>query len=68
MSLNIIRFSLAQALLSKESPLSVHPFPSVEHVDVLIIGAGLSGIGLAYYLQRDQPGKTFALLDRKSVV
>lgn len=66
MSLNIIRFSLAQALLSKESPLSVHPFPSVEHVDVLIIGAGLSGIGLAYYLQRDQPGKTFALLESRA--
>ena len=28
------------------------PSSSVEHLDVLIIGAGLSGIGAAYHLQR----------------
>ena len=27
---------------------------SVEHVDVLIVGAGISGIGAAYYLQKLQ--------------
>jgi monooxygenase len=31
--------------------------------DVLIIGAGLSGIGAAYHLQRYCPGRTFALLE-----
>ncbi|MFT5390060.1 MAG: monooxygenase, partial [Gammaproteobacteria bacterium] len=31
--------------------------------DVLIIGAGLSGIGAAYHLQRFCPGRTFALLE-----
>jgi cation diffusion facilitator CzcD-associated flavoprotein CzcO len=34
-----------------------------EHVDVLIVGAGISGIGAAYHLQQQCPGRTFALLD-----
>lgn len=33
------------------------------HVDVLIIGAGISGIDAAYHLQKHLPGKTFKLLD-----
>tara|TARA_R110002110_G_scaffold70800_2_gene189513 strand:- start:175 stop:1677 length:1503 start_codon:yes stop_codon:yes gene_type:complete len=33
------------------------------HVDVLIVGAGISGIDAAYYLQKDMPGKSFKLLD-----
>ncbi|WP_275689969.1 flavin-containing monooxygenase [Diaminobutyricibacter tongyongensis] len=37
----------------------------VEHVDVLIVGAGLSGIGAAYRLQREHPEKTFALLEAR---
>jgi monooxygenase len=38
---------------------------SVEHVDVLIVGAGISGIGAAYYLQTEQPDKTFAILEAR---
>ena len=38
---------------------------SIEHVDVLIVGAGLSGIGAARHLQRNCPGKTFALLEAR---
>ena len=30
-----------------------------ESVDVLIVGAGVSGIGAAYYLQRDHPGRSY---------
>ena len=33
--------------------------------DVLIIGAGLSGIGVARYLKVKCPGKTFAILEEK---
>ena len=35
-------------------------------VDVLIIGAGLSGIGAAYHLQEQCPGKTYAILERRA--
>ncbi|MEO6773401.1 MAG: NAD(P)-binding protein, partial [Kofleriaceae bacterium] len=35
------------------------------HVDVLIIGAGLSGIGAAHHLQTLCPGKTFAILEAR---
>jgi monooxygenase len=41
---------------------------SLEHVDVLIIGAGISGIGAAYYLQTMQPGKTFAILEARDEI
>ncbi len=34
-----------------------------EHVDVLIVGAGLSGIGAAWHLQRNCPGLSFAILE-----
>ena len=37
----------------------------VPHVDVLIVGAGISGIGAAVHLQRGCPTKTFALLETK---
>ncbi|MCY1060104.1 NAD(P)/FAD-dependent oxidoreductase [Nannocystis sp. SCPEA4] len=39
---------------------------TVEHLDVLIIGAGLSGVGAAYHLQHGCPGKSFALLEARA--
>ena len=36
-----------------------------EHVDVLIVGAGLSGIGAARHLQANCPGKTYAILEAR---
>jgi len=36
---------------------------SVEHVDVLIVGAGISGIGAGYHLQDKSPGRTYAILE-----
>ncbi|KAF0810153.1 monooxygenase flavin-binding family protein [Alcanivorax sp. S71-1-4] len=41
---------------------------SKEHVDVLIIGAGLSGIGAACHLTRECPGKTYAILEGREAV
>jgi len=38
----------------------------VEHVDVLIVGAGLSGIGAAYHLQQALPGKSYTILEARS--
>lgn len=34
-------------------------------VDVLIVGAGVSGIGAACHLKRECPGKTFAIIERR---
>jgi len=34
-----------------------------EHFDVLIVGAGISGVGGAYHLTRQCPGKSFVVLD-----
>ena len=37
----------------------------IEHVDVLIVGAGISGIGAAYYLQKEHPGRSYAILEAR---
>ena len=36
---------------------------SVEHFDVLIVGAGISGVGAAYHLQEQCPGKSMVVLE-----
>ena len=38
----------------------------VEHFDVLVVGAGLSGIGAGYHLQAHCPGKTYAILEARA--
>lgn len=38
---------------------------TTEHVDVMIIGAGLSGIAAAYYLQTRCPGKRYVILEAR---
>ncbi|OHV65409.1 FAD-containing monooxygenase EthA [Pseudofrankia sp. BMG5.36] len=39
-----------------------------EHIDVLIIGAGLSGIGIAAHLLSSQPGRRVALLEARGTL
>jgi monooxygenase len=39
-----------------------------EHVDVLIVGSGISGIGAGCHLRREQPGKTFAILEARDSI
>jgi len=41
---------------------------AAEHVDVLIIGAGLSGVGAACHLRRECPGKSFAILESRDAI
>jgi monooxygenase len=38
------------------------------HFDVLIIGAGISGISAAYYLQNRCPGKSYAILESRDAM
>ena len=39
---------------------------TVEYFDVLIVGAGLSGIGAAWHLQKECPGKSYAILEGRA--
>jgi cation diffusion facilitator CzcD-associated flavoprotein CzcO len=39
-----------------------------ENFDVLIVGAGLSGIGAGYHLQTHCPGKTYAILEGRDAI
>ena len=41
---------------------------AVEHLDTIIIGAGLSGIGAAVHLQTDFPGRRFAILESRAAI
>ena len=38
---------------------------SIEHLDLLIVGAGLSGIGAAHHLQERCPGKSYTILEAR---
>jgi monooxygenase len=40
----------------------------MDHVDVLIVGAGLSGIGAACHLRMRCPGRTFAILEARGAI
>ncbi|MCP5015236.1 MAG: NAD(P)/FAD-dependent oxidoreductase [Ketobacter sp.] len=41
---------------------------TTEYVDVLIIGAGLSGVGAACHLQKKVPNKTYAILEGRQAI
>jgi len=40
----------------------------MEHFDVIIVGAGLSGIGAAYHLKADCPQKSYAILEGRDAI
>ena len=40
----------------------------VEHFDVVVVGAGISGIGAGYFLQRDCPSRSFVILEGRDTI
>ena len=48
--------------------MTVDTESGAEPLDVLIVGAGLSGIGAAHRLQRDCPKKRFALVEARDAI
>lgn len=41
---------------------------ALQHVDVLIVGAGLSGVGMACHLTRECPTKTYAIVEARQAL
>ena len=39
-----------------------------EHLDVLIVGAGLSGVGAAHYVQTECPWATYAIFEARDAI
>ena len=54
------------AVVSESTPSQPVALP--RHVDVLIVGAGLSGIGAACHLRRHCPERTFAIVESRGAI
>ena len=48
-----------------DAAVACAPPVTTQHFDVLVIGAGLSGIGAGYHLQTHCPGKSYAILESR---
>ena len=42
--------------------------PPAEHFDVLLVGAGISGIGAAWHLQKQSPSRSYVILESRDAV
>src|SRR6187431_1290897 len=50
------------------SPAQTTPLPLPQHVDVIVVGAGLSGIGAGYRLQTECPEKSYLILESRDTM
>src|SRR5579883_2385273 len=57
---------MPDAALAETTP--AEPRAGTRHVDVLVIGAGISGISAGYYLQTQCPGKSYAILEAREAI
>ncbi|HET8951581.1 MAG TPA: NAD(P)-binding protein, partial [Solirubrobacteraceae bacterium] len=51
--------------MSRRSEPQFTRITAMEHLDVVIVGAGLSGIGMAWHLQDRCPSKRYAILEAR---
>src|SRR4051794_37729556 len=75
---SLARLRRRRAIMTASSPDPKRPPPmtpdlldlpsATRDVDVLIVGAGISGIGAAYHLQDKQPSKTYAMLEARDAI
>lgn len=49
--------------MTATEPLAKPAATTTEHFDVLIVGAGISGVGAAYHLTHQRPGTSFVVLE-----
>src|SRR4051812_30118745 len=68
-----VKFKVAprSTLAALDTPRREAPYEetaAMEHYDVLIVGAGLSGIGMACHLEMECPGKRYAILERRQAI
>ncbi len=57
-----------RAVVVEGAPLGASDARGIEHFHVLIVGAGLSGIGAAYHLQTECPKKSYLLLEGRNAI
>jgi cation diffusion facilitator CzcD-associated flavoprotein CzcO len=64
----LVRFGRMASLAQNGSIAKLADREGLEHVDVLIIGAGLSGVGAACHLKSKCPGKSIAILEARACI
>src|SRR5882724_4052352 len=57
-----------RGVMVEGAPLGARDANGIEHFDVVIVGAGLSGIGAAYHLQAECPKKSYLLLEGRDSI